>query len=204
MGPPDDIETACSICLDSLAYGDVTNTVLTLLSSCGHVYHMDCVWGWLERDRSCPICRRDLQMTLGDLKAVTVYHVFNNFDVPSIRESVTQPDLQSRLGYDCLDVVSLRSDDVAKTSRSHVVPVRVAPAPDGDTMTLTGVSVVSGSMNGSIQTAPSTLSSGSNNPSFTNPSFFIAEAGVHNADIGANPSVTKEPYIVSSHTESPA
>jgi len=53
--PPD---TACSICLsdDTALLADWREL------RCGHQFHMECLRGWLERGRRCPICRSDLHI----------------------------------------------------------------------------------------------------------------------------------------------
>ena len=197
--PVDDTDTACSICLDSLAHGDTTDTVLALLVKCGHIYHMDCVWPWLERDHSCPICRREMTFNLADIKAVSIHHVFNHIDVPSIRESVSRADLESRLAYDCLEVVSVSGDELSKTPRSpRYIPVRaVNGETDSDNTPgysahgqaaedsirngslAPNLSLLSSTVNlGSQTTDPSLIVHGSVvNPSSPNVTFTIGNAG---------------------------
>lgn len=40
----------CSICL-----GDQTNKAVKL--TCGHIFHKMCIDPWLEKNKTCPICR---------------------------------------------------------------------------------------------------------------------------------------------------
>lgn len=47
--------TTCSICLDKLT--EINCSVLP----CGHKYHFDCIYSWLEKDNSCPNCRIKLK-----------------------------------------------------------------------------------------------------------------------------------------------
>jgi hypothetical protein len=46
----------CSICLED--YGDLTVVVKT--KACGHLFHTKCLQNWLQVNRNCPLCRRDL------------------------------------------------------------------------------------------------------------------------------------------------
>jgi hypothetical protein len=42
----------CSICLSRVGGRD---DIVKL--SCGHIYHQDCIYTWLDRDYRCPLCR---------------------------------------------------------------------------------------------------------------------------------------------------
>lgn len=45
----------CSICLDELVLGQPAIRI-----PCGHLYHEDCVQGWLKKSNECPDCRFEL------------------------------------------------------------------------------------------------------------------------------------------------
>ncbi|CAN0926998.1 RING-H2 finger protein ATL18 [Linum grandiflorum] len=48
-----DEEDSCSICLAELA-----DTSACRLSRCKHVFHLECIEKWVERDHfTCPLCR---------------------------------------------------------------------------------------------------------------------------------------------------
>lgn len=50
--------SACPICLDSF---DVTRPIKrTPCTASGHAFHKECLQGWLECARTCPLCRQDL------------------------------------------------------------------------------------------------------------------------------------------------
>jgi len=49
-------QASCSVCLDD--YDAASNVVR--IKVCGHVFHRQCLQGWLSVNRNCPICRRDL------------------------------------------------------------------------------------------------------------------------------------------------
>lgn len=59
LGPSDEAlkdQATCSICLED---HDSAASVLRI-KACGHVFHRQCLQGWLNVNRNCPICRRDL------------------------------------------------------------------------------------------------------------------------------------------------
>ncbi|CAE8602268.1 unnamed protein product, partial [Polarella glacialis] len=45
----------CSVCLDELVIGETALRV-----PCGHLYHEDCIQGWLKKSNECPVCRWEL------------------------------------------------------------------------------------------------------------------------------------------------
>jgi hypothetical protein len=44
----------CSICL--IDFGQILSD-LRQIPNCGHVFHCQCIRGWLRESRSCPLCR---------------------------------------------------------------------------------------------------------------------------------------------------
>ncbi|CAH8263545.1 unnamed protein product [Arabidopsis lyrata] len=52
-------ESTCSICLeDFLNYGDKDDKRIIKLPNCSHLFHIVCIFEWLMRCNSCPLCRR--------------------------------------------------------------------------------------------------------------------------------------------------
>eukprot|EP00747_Dinoflagellata_sp_TGD_P162254 gnl/TRDRNA2_/TRDRNA2_179657_c0_seq1.p1 gnl/TRDRNA2_/TRDRNA2_179657_c0~~gnl/TRDRNA2_/TRDRNA2_179657_c0_seq1.p1 ORF type:complete len:204 (+),score=10.67 gnl/TRDRNA2_/TRDRNA2_179657_c0_seq1:84-695(+) len=49
---------ACSICYAPFAGHE--GEVPLLRTGCGHVFHEECLDSWLQRHKSCPLCRHDL------------------------------------------------------------------------------------------------------------------------------------------------
>lgn len=47
---------SCSVCLED--FSDKKDIVKT--KECSHVFHKQCLHGWLKVQRTCPLCRRDL------------------------------------------------------------------------------------------------------------------------------------------------
>ncbi|CAK7356118.1 unnamed protein product [Dovyalis caffra] len=48
----------CAICLAEFSDDDL----LRLLTVCYHVFHKECIDLWLEAHKTCPVCRRDLDL----------------------------------------------------------------------------------------------------------------------------------------------
>ncbi|KAJ6308483.1 hypothetical protein OIU76_018129 [Salix suchowensis] len=48
----------CAICLAEFSDEDL----LRLLTVCYHVFHQECIDLWLESHKTCPVCRRDLDL----------------------------------------------------------------------------------------------------------------------------------------------
>lgn len=53
--PTDVSEEACSICLETPVVDDVVRRL-----PCMHVFHLQCIDEWLERQANCPICKMEL------------------------------------------------------------------------------------------------------------------------------------------------
>eukprot|EP00891_Asterochloris_glomerata_P003015 jgi/Astpho2/3015/e_gw1.00051.220.1_t len=51
----DDDEDCCPTCLDP--YSDENPKILT---QCNHHFHLACIYEWLERSPSCPVCSRTM------------------------------------------------------------------------------------------------------------------------------------------------
>jgi hypothetical protein len=46
---------SCAICLDGFEeFSD------TILMHCNHVYHSECIKGWIQQHRKCPLCMRNI------------------------------------------------------------------------------------------------------------------------------------------------
>merc|ERR1712087_250274 len=48
--------SACSICLENFD----TEHPIVKTKSCKHLFHRQCLKGWLQVNRTCPLCRHDL------------------------------------------------------------------------------------------------------------------------------------------------
>jgi len=50
---PQDHDNCCPTCLEPY---DGENPAI--VASCGHAFHLPCIYEWLERSRTCPVCSR--------------------------------------------------------------------------------------------------------------------------------------------------
>lgn len=48
-------QSECSICLDSYRSGQEVSIL-----ACSHEYHSSCITQWMIKNRSCPMCRKDI------------------------------------------------------------------------------------------------------------------------------------------------
>jgi hypothetical protein len=49
-----ELSTECAICQEDIASG----AVVLRLPACGHAYHESCVLSWLQKQNTCPLCRK--------------------------------------------------------------------------------------------------------------------------------------------------
>ncbi len=54
-GRPTQQHTCCAVCQDDFKENEEVAEL-----PCGHPFHFDCVSPWLERDRTCPTCRKEV------------------------------------------------------------------------------------------------------------------------------------------------
>ena len=52
-------QTSCSICFEDFT---IQNRI-KLLSECGHEYHDSCINKWLENEKRCPVCNKNLNIS---------------------------------------------------------------------------------------------------------------------------------------------
>ncbi len=68
---------ACPICFEEYR-GDPAEILMGYMKKCGHYFHFDCIWTWLENRGNCPLCREKVMLTEEDIKAVALRHILNN------------------------------------------------------------------------------------------------------------------------------
>mmetsp|Transcript_71245 Transcript_71245/g.133253 ORF Transcript_71245/g.133253 Transcript_71245/m.133253 type:complete len:294 (+) Transcript_71245:77-958(+) len=57
---PEGYTTACSICLDDFTAEQPIVKTPCPATARGHVFHKECLRGWLDMSKQCPLCRTDL------------------------------------------------------------------------------------------------------------------------------------------------
>lgn len=50
---PSELDTPCSICLNDWNSEDTCTTL-----PCQHIFHAACISSWLEKNPTCPLCRK--------------------------------------------------------------------------------------------------------------------------------------------------
>lgn len=48
----------CAVCLEDLQ----EETKLTIMMPCSHIFHRSCISRWFEEQKSCPMCRREIEL----------------------------------------------------------------------------------------------------------------------------------------------
>ena len=75
-----DMRDACAICIDSYD-PDASSVFVGLINHCGHYFHFECLWNWLEINQTCPICRVRCDLAESDIRGLSLAHVLAS--VPS-------------------------------------------------------------------------------------------------------------------------
>ena len=65
--------------------------VLGLLK-CGHTFHFECIWKWMQSRTKCPVCRTYTLMNQDDIRAVSYFAVFPDLNLDS---KSNQRDIQT-------------------------------------------------------------------------------------------------------------
>ena len=99
----------CSVCLDKTSGGRVKKL------SCGHVFHVDCINPWFEKDHRCPYCRAPVKKPLVRLTM--------NPDISQTRETM---ESLRRVLTDIYDAGNLPSGPIfIDVSDGHLVIVDI-------------------------------------------------------------------------------
>ena len=65
----------CSICCEDYTGDDPSDVLIGLLKDCGHAYHFDCVWRWIDERRSCPLCRDTVAVNEDGMILLTLHDI---------------------------------------------------------------------------------------------------------------------------------
>ncbi|XP_015078822.1 RING-H2 finger protein ATL16-like [Solanum pennellii] len=49
----------CAVCLNDFQH----NEKLRIIPSCAHIFHIDCIDVWLQKNATCPLCRTNISLT---------------------------------------------------------------------------------------------------------------------------------------------
>jgi hypothetical protein len=63
----------CSICLAELSSADGAEL---LRMDCSHLYHQRCLLTWLEKQSTCPLCRREVEEEYVHASNFLLFHEF--------------------------------------------------------------------------------------------------------------------------------
>ena len=85
-----------------------SNLVLGLLK-CGHAFHFECIWKWMQSRTKCPVCRTYTDMNQNDIQAVSLFLAFpdlegksdNTGSGPKDRKDEENTEIQMRDKLDC-------------------------------------------------------------------------------------------------------
>ena len=108
---------SCTICFEDYT-GDPATILIGKIKGCGHFYHFECIWTWLESKRDCPLCRGKAELKEDDIHAVALRHLLHelkdkeqnqvHIDIPP--QSDNQPANQSESPSDSQPDTSSKSD----------------------------------------------------------------------------------------------
>ena len=48
----------CSVCLEEFERGE---QIIQLRCNSMHIFHLECIQSWAQRNRTCPLCRSDIR-----------------------------------------------------------------------------------------------------------------------------------------------
>lgn len=63
---------ACPICWDEFKGGE-DDIILGVIKSCGHYFHLNCIFTWLDNNNTCPICRGNAELSESAIRAISYF-----------------------------------------------------------------------------------------------------------------------------------
>ncbi|KAL0693313.1 hypothetical protein Bca4012_060493 [Brassica carinata] len=89
----------CAICLLEF---EEEHVLLRLLTTCYHVFHQECIDRWLESNKTCPVCRRNLAPTAPEnIKELIIEVIHENSNGNQDQTSTSNEVLLSRQSSSC-------------------------------------------------------------------------------------------------------
>ena len=70
----DNADVSCPICFEEYT-GDPRHVLVGYVLHCGHYFHFECIWKWLENNPNCPLCREDVLLKEDSIKGITLDEV---------------------------------------------------------------------------------------------------------------------------------
>ena len=71
---------------------DQTGNLVLGLLKCGHAFHFECIWKWMQSRTKCPVCRSYTDMNQNDIQAVSLFVAFPDLDGKSDTKKSEQND----------------------------------------------------------------------------------------------------------------
>lgn len=97
-----------------------------LIKKCGHYFHFECIWEWLERKRDCPICRESCQLSETDLRGVSLSQALEISCVEVAIPGTSKAEFESQSNTSTLSsrgecVIVIRAPDANSESSQRLV-----------------------------------------------------------------------------------
>lgn len=91
----------CAVCLNDFQ----DNEKLRIIPSCAHIFHIDCIDVWLQKNANCPLCRTNISLT--KIPCDVVIEIAENNPTLSgdrTNGSSFSTNLISSMGDECIDI----------------------------------------------------------------------------------------------------
>ena len=86
-----DCKENCVICFDG--YDPDKNkdhALVGVVKKCGHYFHFDCLWQWLESHDSCPLCRGSAGLSENDILGIPLQYVIDRDNSERVKASESE------------------------------------------------------------------------------------------------------------------
>ena len=106
----------CPTCFEPLTSGSTNHTVTT---PCGHLFHINCVQGWIARgNQTCPHCRSDISND--KLLRIYIQATESHVEIPHETDEIQQKTENSRCSITAKSVAY----SVSQNSPSAIISTR--------------------------------------------------------------------------------
>lgn len=119
----------CCVCWEGYNKGSADQLV-GQIKKCGHYFHFDCLWTWLESKRSCPLCRESADLTEEDIIGIPLKVLVKDNVLAKVNANLdaTQPSDSGKVND---------SENEAPTSSDSSLEIETTPpgeSPGSDSM----------------------------------------------------------------------